>query len=133
MTFFQDEIMKSTQRILAMAILLSSLLGIILAMQTPTNAFPPATVIISPDTNQSKLGKSSNSSLEQVLAAGLKCRRPQEFAFVKMVALRVHNGTLPRELVESTFFWARKQQDQYPYISFRYALELRAKKAGFSL
>lgn len=83
--------------------------------------------------NQSKLGKAANASLESVLAAGLKCRRQVEFDFVKKVAKKVENGTLPHALVESTFFWARRQQDQYPYISFRYALELRAKKIGIAL
>jgi len=85
-----------------------------------------------PTANQPGLGKSSGKSMEEVLAAGLKCRRPQEFAFVKLVAKRVEAGTLPRDLVESTFFWARRQ-DQYPYISFRYALELRAKRIGLTL
>ena len=79
-----------------------------------------------------ELGKSSNSDLEKVLAAGLKCRRPEDFAYVKLVAERVHNGTLPRSLVESSFFWAR-QQPQYPIISFQYSLRARAKKLGITI
>jgi hypothetical protein len=83
--------------------------------------------------NQSKLGKAANLSLESVLSAGLKCRRPVEFDYIKKVAKKVDNGTLPHALVESTFFWARRQHEQYPYISFRYALEIRAKKLGISI
>ncbi|MDX1962723.1 MAG: hypothetical protein SFX18_06195 [Pirellulales bacterium] len=79
-----------------------------------------------------KLGSATGATLEETLAAGLRCRRPEEFAFVKLVADRVEEGTLPRSLVEGTFFWARRQ-NQYPYISFRYALELRAKKLGLVL
>ena len=86
-------------------------LTMILVVRSVMAAAPivPATEI----GNQSQLGKAANASLESVLAAGLKCRRPVEFDFVKKVAKKVNNGTLPHALVESTFFWARRQQDQY--------------------
>lgn len=78
------------------------------------------------------INSASEKSYYEVLAAGLKCRRPSEFAFVKSVAKKVETGVLPRNLVDSTYFWARRQPP-YPYIQFEFALKTRAKKMGISL
>lgn len=79
-----------------------------------------------------KINSASDATYYEVLAAGLKCRRPSEFAFVKSVAFKVETGVLPRNLVDSTYFWARRHPP-YPYIQFEYALKTRAKKLGISL
>ena len=55
------------------------------------------------------LGNAAAATLKKTLEAGLKARRPQEFAFLARVVAKVEDGTLPRSLVESTFFWARRQ------------------------
>jgi hypothetical protein len=78
------------------------------------------------------INSASGSSYYKVLAAGLKCRRPSEFAFIKSVATKVETGVLPRNLVDSTYFWARRQPP-YPYVQFEFALKTRAKKMGISL
>jgi hypothetical protein len=78
------------------------------------------------------LGKAASTTLKQTLEAGLKARRPQEFAFLATVAAKVEDGTLPRSLVESTFFWARRQ-GRYPFIYFQAGLRERAKRIGVVL
>jgi hypothetical protein len=78
------------------------------------------------------LGKAASTTLKKTLEAGLKARRPQEFAFLAMVAGKVEDGTLPRSLVESTFFWARRQ-GRYPFVYFEAGLRVRAKRIGVLL
>lgn len=78
------------------------------------------------------LGKAASASLRQTLEAGLKTRRPQEFAFVALVAQKVEQGQLPRSMVEGTFFWARRR-GQYPFVYFESAMRLRAKRIGVTL
>jgi hypothetical protein len=78
------------------------------------------------------LEKAAGTTLRRSLEAGLKARRPQEFAFLANVAEKVSDGTLPRSLVESTFFWARRQ-GRYPFVYFQAGLRLRAKRIGVSL
>ena len=78
------------------------------------------------------INSASQGTYYEVLAAGLKCRRPSEFAFVRSVALKVETGVLPKNLVDSTYFWARRQPP-YPYIQFEFALKTRAKRLGIIL
>jgi hypothetical protein len=54
--------------------------------------------------------------------------------------LRVNQGILPRELVDSTFLWARRRVQgthpkyrQRPIVYFQPALAIRARKLGVSL
>ena len=78
------------------------------------------------------LGKAASTTLKKTLEAGLRARRPQEFAFLARVAALVEDGTLPRSLVESTFFWARRK-GRYPLVYFEAGLRLRAKRIGIVL
>lgn len=78
------------------------------------------------------LGNAAATTLKKTLEAGLKARRPQECAFLARVVAKVEDGTLPRSLVESTFFWARRQ-GRYPYVYFEAGLRLRAKRIGVVL
>jgi len=78
------------------------------------------------------LGNAASTSLRKTLEAGLKARRPQEFTFLALVADKVEDGTLPRSLVESTFFWARRR-GRYPYVYFESAVRLRARRIGVVL
>ena len=71
-------------------------------------------------------------SLRERLEKGLKARRPSEFAFIATVAERVEGGTLPRSLVDTTFFWARNKRP-YPFPYFEQALKQRAKKLGLTI
>ncbi|MGC4002739.1 MAG: hypothetical protein QM811_06250 [Pirellulales bacterium] len=81
---------------------------------------------------QITLGSAAGATYEQTLAAGLKCRLPSEFAYVRVVAAKVRDGSLPQNLVDSTFFYARRQPP-YPFVYFKFALNARAKKIGVIL
>lgn len=73
-----------------------------------------------------------NPTLEDTLAKGLKARLPEEFAFVDRVVKLVDHGRLSREMVQSTFLWARKKpKHQFQY--FEHGLRLRAEEAGVRL
>lgn len=72
------------------------------------------------------------ADLEQQLKSGLKARRTVEFDFIRAVTLKVKNGQLPIDLVQSTYLWARRHQP-YPYPYFERAMRDRAAKAGYSL
>jgi hypothetical protein len=74
-------------------------------------------------------------TLRQQLTYGLRVATKQDQAFVDKVVAFVHAGILPRNLVDSTFLWARQQAFQRggtaavrPMIYFRPALEMRAKR-----
>ncbi|HWL74695.1 MAG TPA: hypothetical protein VNQ74_12560 [Burkholderiaceae bacterium] len=71
-------------------------------------------------------------TLQERLEKGLKARRPSEFAFLANVAKRVEEGSLPRSLVDSTFFWARNKRP-YPFPYFERGLKERAKKLGLTI
>lgn len=67
-------------------------------------------------------------TLQQVLHA----RRPEEFDFIEKVVLMVDQKQLPRDLVESSFAYARKKpRRQFQY--FEFALRARAKEIGINL
>jgi hypothetical protein len=53
----------------------------------------------------------------------------QEGDFIERVVEMVQLGTLPRDLVESTFLWAKKKPTQ-KFFYFREGLILRAKAVG---
>jgi hypothetical protein len=71
-------------------------------------------------------------TLKEQLTAGLLARTPEERAFVDLVVAKVKDGTLPLDLVQSTFLWARYKKP-YPMVYFQTALQLRAKSAGIQL
>jgi hypothetical protein len=71
-------------------------------------------------------------SLQDRLEAGLKARRPSEFAFIAQVVAAVDAGLLPRSLVDSTFLWARRKRPQ-PFFFFERGLRLRAARRGIRL
>jgi hypothetical protein len=74
-------------------------------------------------------GVSKNLDLKKQLELGLRARRDVEFQYIDTVVKLVEAGTLPENLVTSTFIWARRKparQLQY----FQFALRARAKKLG---
>lgn len=75
------------------------------------------------------------ADLKDQLEKGLRARRPEEFAFIARVLQMVDEGTLPLDLVQSTFQWARKKTDfkKYPFPYFEQALRLRAKRIGIAI
>lgn len=72
-------------------------------------------------------------TLKQRLQSGLLCRRPEEFAFVGMVADKVNAGELPMDLTLSTMQWAVKQNPKFPYYYFQYSIRKQAATIHVSL
>jgi hypothetical protein len=67
-----------------------------------------------------------------VMKVALHTRAPEEDGFIDYVLQRVDNGTLPLDLVESTFLWAKKKpRNKFQY--FKHGLELRAAAQGITL
>ena len=89
------------------------------------------------------VGDQEQATLNEILRSVLKCRRPQEFAYVNLVAAKVDSGELPRALVLSMMDWARKRWRQeaesgrrksdIPLPYFQQGLKLRAAEIGVSL
>jgi hypothetical protein len=83
------------------------------------------------------------ATLNELLRSVLKCRRPEEFAYVNLVTAKVNSGELPVALVLSMMDWARKRSRQevqnhrrntdIPFPYFQEGLRLRAAEIGVSL
>ena len=81
--------------------------------------------------------------LSETLRSVLKCRRPQEFAYVDLVTQKVDQGILQRPLVLSMMTWARdrsrkevaagRRKSDIPFPYFQEGLRLRAAEIGVSL
>ena len=89
-------------------------------------------VAAAPSGQSGSAGGAQVADLKKQLEAGLKARRPQEFAFIARVMALVDAKELPRELVQSTFDWARKKQP-HPFQYFERALRIRAAKIGVDI
>ncbi len=66
------------------------------------------------------------------MKVALHTATPQEEGFIEYVVARVQAGTLPVDLVESTFLWAIKKPNR-KYFYFKYGLIERAAKLGIKL
>ena len=83
------------------------------------------------------------ATLNELLRSVLKCRRPEEFAYVNLVTAKVDSGELPVALVLSMMQWARKRSRQevenhrrktdIPFPYFQEGLRLRAAEIGVTL
>jgi hypothetical protein len=71
-------------------------------------------------------------SFKDELEKGLRARLPREFEFIARVVDMVDKKQLPRELVESTFQWARRKP-RYPFPYFERGLRDRAAKLGITI
>jgi hypothetical protein len=81
-------------------------------------------------TRHARGAKSAN--LQETLEKGLRARLPEEFEFLERVVQMVEKGTLPLDLVRSTFDWARDKRP-YPYRYFERGLKLRAARIGIEV
>lgn len=73
------------------------------------------------------------TSLESRLTTGLKARRPEDVEFVERVAEMVRVGRLPAKVVDSTYLWAIRRRQSYPFPAFERALRIQADRLGISL
>lgn len=72
-------------------------------------------------------------TLEDRLKAGLKCRKPEEFAFIATVAQFVEQGKLKPDLVLSTYRYAVERRPDFPFYYFQYGLRRRAAAIGVDI
>ncbi len=77
------------------------------------------------------------ANLNETLRYVLRCRRPQEFAFVDLVTDKVQQKQLPVEMVLSMMKWAveraRERGTKIPFPYFQEGLRRRAKEIGVDL
>jgi len=83
------------------------------------------------------------ATLNELLRSVLKCRRPEEFAYVNLITAKVDSGQLPIALVLSMMKWARERSRQevenhrrntdIPFPYFQEGMRLRAAQIGVSL
>ncbi|MEM7314241.1 MAG: hypothetical protein AAF497_13920 [Planctomycetota bacterium] len=69
-----------------------------------------------------------SATLQQQLEAGLRARRPQEFAYIATIIGLVKSGSVPEQLVRNVFNWARKKRVKYPFQHFARALPILAAR-----
>jgi hypothetical protein len=67
------------------------------------------------------------------MKVALHTATPEEDGFIDYVLAKVDKGTLPRDLVESTFLWAKKKKTRTKFQYFKRGLILRAESAGIKL
>jgi hypothetical protein len=67
-----------------------------------------------------------------VMKVALRTATPQEQGFIDAVVARVDKGTLPLDMVQSTFLWARKKPRK-KFFYFKQGLILRAADRGIKL
>lgn len=89
-----------------------------------------ATTILAAGADQKK---SVDNPLDaKTMQVALHTATPEENGFIQHVLDLVDKGTLPLDLVESTFLWARKKpQRKFQY--FKHGLILRAEQRGIHL
>jgi hypothetical protein len=83
--------------------------------------------------NSKSPAEKSKSPLDaDTIKVALHTATPEENGFIDYVLKRVDKGTLPLDLVESTFLWARKKpRRKFQY--FKQGLILRAADQGIKL
>jgi hypothetical protein len=86
------------------------------------------------------LADQQQATLNELLRSKLKCRRPQEFAYINLVTQKVDAGVLPPALVLSMMNWAIKRAAEekeagrrttdIPFPYFQEGLHRRAAEIG---
>lgn len=91
-------------------------------------------------TNNTGAAQGRQVDLKTQLTAGLKAFTPADRLFIDRVVLAVQQGRLPRQLVDTTFLWARDRavrrsytRQFRPMVYFQPALTLRARAIGVAL
>jgi hypothetical protein len=66
------------------------------------------------------------------MRVALRTATVQEDGFIDRVLAAVEKGILPEDLVNSTFFWARKRP-KHNFMYFKFGLMLRAADLGITI
>lgn len=125
-------------------VLLMTCVSASVAQQTgsavPPNLLPPN--LLPPGVGPTNIGSADGRqiTLRQQLTYGLRAFTKADFAFIDKVILAVEQGRLPREMVDSTFLWARDraarrsyQRRLRPMVYFAPGLTRRAKHINVRL
>lgn len=75
----------------------------------------------------------TEASLADRLTTGLRVRRPEDVEFVERLAEQVRRGRLPAKLVDSTYLWAIRRRQTYPFPAFQRAITIQADRLGIEL
>ncbi|MGA2059543.1 MAG: hypothetical protein ABSG67_03605 [Thermoguttaceae bacterium] len=67
------------------------------------------------------------------MKAALRTDTTEEGGFIDYLIMRVNKGTLPADLVDSTFQWARKKPYKHRFQYFKQALIVRAAAIGITI
>ncbi len=67
------------------------------------------------------------------MKAALRTNTTEEGGFIDNLIIRVNKGTLPADLVDSTFQWARKKPYKHRFQYFKQALIVRAAAIGITI
>ena len=73
------------------------------------------------------------ATLGERLKAGLRCRRPEEFGFVALVASKVEAGELPQDRVLNAMKYANKKRPKFPFFYFQAVVFKQAEALGVDL
>ncbi len=78
--------------------------------------------------------KADSSRLDAaVMKAALRTATAEEGGFIDDMLIKVNKGTLPADLVDSTFQWARKKPYKHRFQYFKQALIVRAAGIGITI
>jgi hypothetical protein len=86
--------------------------------------------LLAAGTPRAEAGSPLNADL---LQAGLRTADPDEQAYLIYIATLLEQGRLPRDLVESTFQWARRKPNPKKAQYFKLAMITRAAELGITL
>lgn len=116
---------QTTRIIVAFLLVFLAIMVPVLVAQQPSNIGPE---------------QGRQVTLKQQLLVGLKAFTKADKVFINKVVAAVEQGKLPRNLVDSTFLWARNRAERRSYtrslrpmVYFQPGMILRAKRFGLRL
>jgi hypothetical protein len=78
-------------------------------------------------------GKDTGGLTAENMKVALHTSTEQEGHFIEKVLAKVKKGTLPLDLVQSTFLWAKRKPTNKKFYYFKQGLILRAEALGIHL
>jgi hypothetical protein len=76
--------------------------------------------------------KVNNPLDAKTMKVALHVSEQEDDGFIELVLARVDAGTLPLDMVQSTFLWAKKKP-RHKFQYFKFGLKQRAEDAGIKL
>jgi hypothetical protein len=73
------------------------------------------------------------ANLEDQLRFGMRCTRPEQIEYVRLIVNRVETGQIPRAMVNLVYRWALKRNPAVPLPYFQIAMRELARRRGVTL